>query len=86
RNGVAPDLTAPTVRQVSVPTTIAGGEFSAIAGVTNRTSNVKEMLRHPLTVPRATILDPAITVHTPEWLFLSTGIRALDHCVEAICS
>lgn len=44
------------------------------------------MLRHPLTVPRATILDPAITVHTPEWLFLSTGIRAVDHCVEAICS
>ena len=44
------------------------------------------MLRHPLAVPRATILDPAITVHTPEWLFLSTGIRAIDHCVEAICS
>jgi alcohol dehydrogenase class IV len=32
------------------------------------------------------ILDPAITVHTPEWLFVSTGIRALDHCVEGICS
>ncbi|MDA9432888.1 iron-containing alcohol dehydrogenase [Bradyrhizobium sp. CCBAU 51627] len=84
--GVAPDLTAPTVRQVSVPTTIAGGEFSSIAGVTDRSTHVKQMLRHPLTVPRATILDPAITVHTPEWLFLSTGIRAVDHCVEAICS
>jgi len=84
--GVAPDMTAPTVRQVSVPTTIAGGEFSSIAGVTDRSSNVKQMLRHPLAVPRATILDPAITVHTPEWLFLSTGIRAIDHCVEAICS
>lgn len=84
--GVAPDLAAPQVRQISVPTTIAGGEFSAIAGVTNRRTNVKEMLRHPLVMPRATILDPAITVHTPEWLFLSTGIRAVDHCVEAICS
>lgn len=84
--GVAPDMTAPTVRQVSVPTTIAGGEFSAIAGVTDRKANVKQMLRHPLAVPRATILDPALTVHTPEWLFLSTGIRAIDHCVEAICS
>lgn len=84
--GVAPDMTAPSVRQVSVPTTIAGGEFSAIAGVTDRKANVKQMLRHPLAVPRATILDPALTVHTPEWLFLSTGIRALDHCVEAICS
>jgi len=33
--GTAPDITAPTVRQISVPTTIAGGEFSAIAGVTD---------------------------------------------------
>jgi maleylacetate reductase len=84
--GVAPEMTAPVVRQVSVPTTIAGGEFSSIAGVTDRSTHVKQMLRHPLAVPRATILDPAITVHTPEWLFLSTGIRAIDHCVEAICS
>ncbi|MBR0690934.1 iron-containing alcohol dehydrogenase [Bradyrhizobium manausense] len=84
--GAVPDMTAPTVRQISVPTTIAGGEFSSIAGVTDRSTHVKQMLRHPLAVPRATILDPAITVHTPEWLFLSTGIRAIDHCVEAICS
>ncbi|WFU40701.1 iron-containing alcohol dehydrogenase [Bradyrhizobium sp. CB82] len=84
--GVDPEMNVPTVRQISVPTTIAGGEFSAIAGVTDRNTHVKQMLRHPLVVPRATILDPAITVHTPEWLFLSTGIRAVDHCVEAICS
>ena len=84
--GVSPPMTAPKIRQVSVPTTIAGGEFSAIAGVTNMASKVKEMLRHELAMPRAVILDPAITVHTPEWLFLSTGIRAVDHCVEGICS
>jgi maleylacetate reductase len=84
--GVVPPLAPPTVRQISVPTTIAGGEFSAIAGVTNTQTRVKEMLRHDLTMPRAVILDPAITVHTPEWLFLSTGIRAVDHCVEGICS
>ncbi|OAF02232.1 alcohol dehydrogenase [Bradyrhizobium centrolobii] len=84
--GVAPEMNAPLVRQISVPTTIAGGEFSSMAGVTDRSTHVKQMLRHPLVVPRATILDPAITVHTPEWLFLSTGVRAVDHCVEAICS
>jgi maleylacetate reductase len=84
--GVAPPMTAPTVRQVSVPTTIAGGEFSAIAGVTNERTKVKEMLRHELAMPRAAILDPYLTVHTPEWLFLSTGIRAVDHCVEGLCS
>jgi maleylacetate reductase len=84
--GIAPSMNAPTVRQISVPTTIAGGEFSAIAGITNARTKVKEMLRHELVMPRAAILDPAITVHTPEWLFLSTGIRAVDHCVEGLCS
>jgi maleylacetate reductase len=80
------DIKAPTVRQVSVPTTIAGGDFSAGAGVTNTQTRVKEAVRHPLAIPRAVILDPAITLHTPEWLFLSTGIRAVDHCVEGLCS
>jgi maleylacetate reductase len=82
----SPPLAAPAVRQISVPTTIAGGEFSSIAGVTNEKTRVKEALRHPLLMPRATILDPWLSVHTPEWLFLSTGIRAVDHCVEGICS
>ena len=84
--GGSPKMNAPTVRQISVPTTIAGGEFSAIAGVTNEHTKVKERLAHPKAMPRAAILDPALTVHTPEWLFLSTGIRAVDHCVEGICS
>jgi maleylacetate reductase len=84
--GAVPPMMPPGVRQISVPTTIAGGEFSAIAGVTNVATKVKEMLRHQLAMPRAVILDPALSVHTPEWLFLSTGIRAVDHCVEGICS
>jgi maleylacetate reductase len=84
--GASPQLTVPTVRQISVPTTIAGGEFSATAGVTNENTKVKEALRHPLLMPRAVILDPWLSLHTPEWLWLSTGIRAVDHCVEGICS
>jgi maleylacetate reductase len=84
--GVSPPLIAPVVRQISAPTTIAGGEFTSIAGVTNERTKVKEALRHPLLIPRATILDPALGAHTPEWLWLSTGIRAVDHCVEGICS
>ena len=47
-------------------------------GVTNKRSKVKETVRHGLVMPRAAILDPAVTVHTPEWLWLSTGIRAVD--------
>jgi maleylacetate reductase len=81
-----PPCRAPVVRQISVPTTLSGGEFSAIAGVTDERRKVKELFRHPLTIPRAVVLDPAITVHTPQWLWLSTGIRAVDHCVEGVCS
>jgi maleylacetate reductase len=82
----APPCNAPTIRQISVPTTLSAGEFSAIAGVTDERSRVKELFRHPDVIPATVILDPAITLHTPEWLFLSTGIRAVDHCVEGICS
>lgn len=81
-----PPCNAPTIRQITVPTTLSAGEFSAIAGVTDERTRIKELIRHPQIMPQAVILDPAITVHTPEWLFLSTGIRAVDHCVEGICS
>jgi maleylacetate reductase len=84
--GIVPPMAAPSVRQISIPTTIAGGEFSSLAGVTDQRTKVKEMLRHDLVMPRAVILDPAVTLHTPEWLWLSTGIRAVDHCVEGLCS
>lgn len=83
---VPPPLNPPTVRQVTVPTTLSAGEFSAIAGVTDERTKVKELIRHPDIIPAAVILDPAVTVHTPEWLFLSTGIRAVDHCVEGVCA
>jgi maleylacetate reductase len=84
--GPPPGLNPPTIGQISIPTTLSGGEFSAMSGVTDERSNHKDILRHPGMMPRAVILDPAVTVHTPEWLWLSTGIRAVDHCVEGICS
>jgi len=84
--GPPPHCKPPAVRQITVPTTLSAGEFSAISGITDERRKVKELFRHPLIIPRAVMLDPAITVHTPEWLWLSTGIRAVDHCVEGICS
>jgi maleylacetate reductase len=84
--GPPPGCKPPLVPQVTVPTTLSAGEFSAIAGVTDEQRKVKELIRHPLMMAKTVILDPAVTVHTPEWLFLSTGIRAVDHCVEGVCS
>jgi maleylacetate reductase len=81
-----PEVKAPSVRSVAISTTLSAGEFSAGAGCTDTARHVKESYSHPLMVPRTVILDPDATVHTPEWLFLSTGIRAVDHAVEDICS
>ena len=74
------------IRVVAVPTTLSGAEFTALAGVSDLTRNVKEGYTHPDLAPRAVILDPRVTVHTPAELWLSTGIRAVDHAVEDLCS
>ncbi len=83
---VAPEYDGPDVRQISVPTTLSGGEFNPRGGCTDHRTKVKQGYHHPDLVPVAVILDAAATVHTPEWLWLSTGVRAVDHCVEGICS
>lgn len=81
-----PDMAVSEIRMVAIPTTLSGGEFNLTAGCTDPARRVKQMYRHRLMAPVAVILDPAVTVHTPEWLWLSTGIRAVDHAVEDLCS
>jgi maleylacetate reductase len=80
------DIREPDGRQIGVPTTLSGGEFNARAGVTEPRLRLKQAYIHPGLIPLAVIFDPAITRHTPEWLWLSTGIRAVDHAVETFCS
>ena len=81
-----PEYRAPTVKQITVPTTLSAGEFNARAGVTDTRTQLKQSYVHPALVPETIILDPAVTVHTPEWLWLSSGVRAIDHAVETLCS
>jgi maleylacetate reductase len=81
-----PPVKPPAIRSIDVPTTLSAGEFTPFAGCTDTLRHVKESYGHPLMMPQAVILDPAVTIHTPEWLFLSTGIRAVDHAVETMCS
>jgi maleylacetate reductase len=69
-------------RQVAIPTTLSGAEWASRAGITDERSGRKRGFADPKTVPRVVVLDPEATVFTPEKLWLSTGIRALDHAVE----
>jgi alcohol dehydrogenase class IV len=68
--------------QVAIPTTLSGAEWAHRVGVTDESMGKKRGFADPRTVPPVVILDPEATVYTPEALWLSTGIRALDHAVE----
>jgi len=81
-----PPAKPPAIRTIAVPTTLSAGEYTASAGCTDTARHVKESFGHPLMMPKSVVLDPRASLYTPEWLFLSTGIRAVDHAVEDICS
>jgi maleylacetate reductase len=83
---VRPEVGAPSVASVIIPTTLSAGEFSAAAGCTDTATGRKESYHHPAAIPRSVILDPAVTLPTPQWLWLSTGVRAIDHAVEDLCA
>jgi maleylacetate reductase len=81
-----PEFAGPDRPLIAVPSTLSAGEFTAFAGCTDTERRVKEGYAHRDMAPDTVVLDPAITGHTPEWLWLSTGIRAVDHAVEDLCS
>ena len=83
---VVPQFDAPEIRVICCPTTLSGGEFNTMGGVTDDKENKKQGYTHRMMAPIAIVLDPALTVHTPEWLWFSTGVRALDHALEALGS
>ena len=76
----------PKIRQIAIPTTLSGAEFSNNAGVLNTQSSAKEGYRGIDLCPQSIIYDPQLSVHTPQWLWLSTAIRSLDHAIEGYCS
>ena len=81
-----PDVKAPPCHQIAVPTTLSAAEFSNAGGATDPVQKVKHLYTGAEIGPQTVILDPEITVHTPDWLWHSTGIRAVDHAVEGLCS
>jgi alcohol dehydrogenase class IV len=71
--------------QVSIPTTLSAGEFNMGGGnVLDDQAGHKIRVRHPRLYADLIVLDPVMTEGTPDWLWLSTGVKALDHCIERL--
>jgi alcohol dehydrogenase len=72
--------------EIAIPTTLSAGEYTPGGGVTDEGTRVKGGVIDPRLQPRTIINDPTVTLETPPWLWVATGMRALDHAVEAIYS
>ena len=71
--------------QVAVPTTLSAGEFNMGGGnVLDDQAGHKIRVRHPRLYADLIMLDSVMTEGTPDWLWLSTGVKALDHCIERL--
>jgi maleylacetate reductase len=85
--GAEPDRTlSPSLPSIAIPTTLSAAEFSSGAGVTDERGPVKQVFIYPKLSPDIVILDPEMTLKTPQRLFFATGLRAVDHAVETWCS
>ncbi|KAI6046103.1 alcohol dehydrogenase IV [Pisolithus marmoratus] len=68
---------------IAIPTTLSAAEYTSTAGYTDEQGN-KAGIANTMIAPSGIILDAELTLATPEKLWLSTGLRALDHAVESL--
>jgi maleylacetate reductase len=78
------DATGAAPPFVLVPTTLSAGEYTAAAGMTGDVPGVKTYVVDPCMAARAVVLDPEVTLPTPLPLWLSTGMKTVDHACEAL--
>ncbi len=63
---ITPQPRTPPCRQIAVPTTLSGAEFSDLGGCTDTRFGTKQGYTGAFIGAAAVILDPRITVHTPD--------------------
>ena len=81
-----PDTSGRSLPIIAIPTTLSAAEFANAGAVTSESRMTKDLLIADELTPRAVLLDPQVGVITPPALWLSTGMRALDHAIETIYS
>mgnify|MGYP002837667778 CR=1 FL=1 len=72
---------------IAIPTTAGtGSEVGRAALITNPLTHEKKIIFHPKMLPSAVLCDPSLTVTLPPGLTAATGMDALAHNLEALCS
>jgi alcohol dehydrogenase class IV len=77
----------PGLPVIAVPTTAGTGSETNEFGVFEDPRGQRKFyVGHPSLVPRASILDPGLTLRLPPWATAATGMDALTHAVESLSS
>lgn len=72
---------------IAVPTTAGtGSEVGRASVITDTEQKCKKVIFHPAMLPDQVILDPQLTIDLPATLTAVTGMDALSHNLEALCS
>ncbi len=72
---------------VAVPTTAGtGSEVGRASVITDTSNHIKKIIFHPNMLPAEVLLDPELTVGLPASITAATGMDALSHNLEALCS
>jgi alcohol dehydrogenase class IV len=72
---------------IAVPTTAGtGSEVGRASVITDQKNHIKKIIFHPKMLPEQVILDPVLTVGLPPAITAATGMDALSHNLEALCS
>ncbi|KAK4629105.1 putative alcohol dehydrogenase [Fulvia fulva] len=66
---------------ITMPTTLSAAECTLGAGYTNE-DGMKTGVAHPELAPHVVIYDSKFALETPPWLWMSTGMRSMDHAME----
>lgn len=71
---------------VAVPTTLSAAEWDGFASCVDNVEKRKIVFRNIEMTPRVVVLDPDLAAVTPRELWITSGVRAIDHAVESACS
>jgi len=72
---------------IAVPTTAGtGSEVGRASVIIDSNKHIKKIIFHPAMLPAHVILDPKLTIGLPPMITAATGMDALSHNLEALCS
>ncbi|KHE72771.1 iron-containing alcohol dehydrogenase [Halobacillus sp. BBL2006] len=75
------------IPHIAIPTTAGtGSEATDDTIITNISNDVKMMIKQPAFMPETAVVDPILTLTSPQHVTAATGIDALSHALEAYIS